>query len=171
MFVLWAWVRVGTRRRTFPHSPLHLLRRHIFDAGGDPPDVPRRVLDGRGPIAVKLGSRHLLRGSPRFQASLVRMIDVLNVDVQLAGYGTVLTGRIGHHNDGTANLDLGMTHVTLSVIDQRSLFRVESVLKEIDESWYSVHDQVWCNRRILLRNRSNLAGDRLHAFPTRYSST
>jgi len=149
MFGLLAWGRAGARRRTFLHSPLHLLRRHIFDAGGDPPDVPRRVLDGRGPIAVKLGCRHLFRGSPRFQASLVGMIDVLNVDVQLARYGTVLTGRIGHHNDGTANHDLGMTHVTLSVIDQRSLFRVECVLQEIDESWYSVHDQIWCNRRIL----------------------
>src|SRR5207247_9744558 len=92
-------------------------------------------------------------------------------DAEVASYAIVLTGRTGNHNDATANLDLGMTHVTLSVIDQRSLFRVACVLQEIDESWYSVHDQVWCNRRILLRNRSNLACYRLHGLPTHYSST
>jgi hypothetical protein len=132
--------------------------------GGDPPDVPRRVLYSCGPVPVKLGCRHLFGGSTRVQAPSVYMINIVNVKVQLARYGTVSSSRISHHDDRTANLDLGMTHVSFPVIDQRPLFRIEHVFQEIDQSWDSVHDQVWSNRSIVFRNRFDFASDRLHCF-------
>ena len=58
-----------------------------------------------------------------------------------------------------------MTYVVFFVVDPCLLFRMESLFQEIDQSGYSIYDQVWGNGSVVLRNGVYFASDRLHSVP------
>src|SRR5207245_7414938 len=114
--------------------------------------VSGRMLHRGGTVAVELRCGFLFRGSASFQALSVGLVHILNIDVQLARYRIVLRGGIGHHDYGVANLDLGMAYMVFLVVDTCPLFCVESLSQEIDQSRYSIYDQVRCDGSVVLRS-------------------
>ena len=126
-------------------SFLELIWGYVFHMSGDAPGIAEWVLDCCVAIAVE----RVLRCSDRFRTGLkgarIRGVDVINVDIQRIAFGRPLRLRIGNHQRGIADAQLGVHDLSAGSVHLEAILGVEDLFDEIDEFLGALDTKAWRN--------------------------
>ena len=145
---------------------------HVFLVGPDVPDVPERVLDGAGPVAIEL-VLHGLKDLRSFRhGGLHGRVDVGDVQHDADRRAAELPRSacahlrvlIGQHDDRITDADLRMPDFSARPGYPHALGRGEDPLVEVERARRAVDDHVRRGVVISVRHRLHFAS-RAHRFP------